>query len=119
VTSLRVCSLEELPPGEKKIVRLERGISIGIFNVDGALYAIRNVCPHHGAQLCLGVARPGTMLPAAPGEWAYSTDTPIVRCPRHRWEFRLKDGRSFTTPDRYRVKVYDVSVIDGDVHLEA
>jgi len=116
VPTQHVCSLEELPPGSKKIVQHGRA-TIGVSNVNGSLYAMRNLCPHHGAELCLGNAS-GTMVPSAPNEWSYDTDEVVVRCPRHRWEFRLKDGRSFTDPERYRVRVYDVTVIDGDVHVE-
>ena len=44
---------DDIPPGSRKIVRIA-GRSIGVFNVDGAFYAIRNRCPHQGAPLCEG-----------------------------------------------------------------
>jgi nitrite reductase/ring-hydroxylating ferredoxin subunit len=112
----RVCALGELPPGQKRIVRLGK-ISVGVFNVDGTLYAIRNICPHHGTELCLG-ATANTMLPSAPGEWSLAVDAPVIRCPRHRWEFGLKDGRSVVDPQRYRVRTYEVTVVDGHIELE-
>ena len=43
----------EIPPGERKIVELE-GRSIGVFNVWGTFYALRNACPHQAGPLCLG-----------------------------------------------------------------
>jgi nitrite reductase (NADH) small subunit len=116
VATHRVCAAEELPPGERKIVRVGNA-SIGVFNVDGDYYAMRNVCPHHAAELCLGVVT-GTMLPSEPGEYHFDSEHTVIRCPRHRWEFSLETGRSFTDPARYRVKVYDVAIVDGDVLLE-
>ena len=50
-----VCPVEELPPGERRIVEVE-GLShsVGVFNVDGEFHALANVCPHHLAPLCEG-----------------------------------------------------------------
>src|SRR5687768_15644000 len=48
-----VCRTDELPPGERKIVSAN-GRSIGVFNVGGRYYALRNLCPHRAAPLCLG-----------------------------------------------------------------
>jgi 3-phenylpropionate/trans-cinnamate dioxygenase ferredoxin subunit len=112
----RVCELDELPPGQKRIVKLGK-VTVGVFNVDGTVYALRNICPHHGAELCLGVTA-GTMMPSPPGEWSLAADAPVVRCPRHRWEFSLKDGRSVIDPQRYRVRAYEVRVVDGCIEVE-
>jgi 3-phenylpropionate/trans-cinnamate dioxygenase ferredoxin subunit len=111
-----VCAAADLGPGQRRIVQIGRA-SIGVFNVGGTFYALRNICPHHGAELCLGKAG-GTMLPSAPGEWDWQPGHAVVRCPRHRWEFDLRTGRSFTDPDRYRVKAYAVHVDGGDVLVE-
>ena len=48
-----VCKVEDLPPGERKIVKAGPR-SIGVFNVYGEYYAIRNSCPHQGGPLCVG-----------------------------------------------------------------
>ena len=45
-----VARVSELPPGARKIIELE-GRSIGVFNIKGAYYALRNTCPHQGAPL--------------------------------------------------------------------
>jgi nitrite reductase/ring-hydroxylating ferredoxin subunit len=39
------------------------------------------------------------------------------RCSTHRWEFNFATGRSFTDPERYRVRVDEVEVVDLDVLL--
>src|ERR1700744_2799406 len=44
----------EIKPGERKIVYPRGGAGIGVFNVDNEFYAIKNVCPHMGAPLCVG-----------------------------------------------------------------
>jgi nitrite reductase (NADH) small subunit len=111
-----VCDATELPAGERKIVKIGRA-SIGVFNVEGELYAVRNICPHHGAELCLGKVS-GTMLPSGPGEWDYSDDNVVVRCPRHRWEFDLGNGLSLIDPQKWRVKTYPVRVHDDKVVVE-
>ena len=58
--------VSELPPGERKIVEVE-GRSIGVFNVHGTFYSLRNSCPHQGGPLCLGSIKEMTLL-SAPGE---------------------------------------------------
>lgn len=89
------------------------GRSIGVFNVDGHLFALRNTCPHQGAQLCLGTVR-GTMLPSDPYEYRYGRDGRVLRCPWHGWEFDLETGEKlFDVTERARVKTYEVSV-EGD-----
>jgi nitrite reductase/ring-hydroxylating ferredoxin subunit len=116
VAQHRVCAAEEIRPGTSRIVQVGRA-SIGVFNVGGTYYALRNICPHHGAELCLGTVS-GTMFPSPPGQWEWHPEHAVVRCPRHRWEFELATGRSFVEPARYRVKAYDVQVIAGDVMVE-
>jgi nitrite reductase (NADH) small subunit len=102
-----------LPPGSHRVVEVG-GRSIGVFNDDGRLHAVRNVCPHHGAPLCRGKVS-GRMLPSAPHVYEYSPDAGerVLRCPWHGFEFRLADGRSITDPERMRVKTYRVEV-EGD-----
>ena len=85
-----------------------------MLNVDGRLFAIRNVCPHQGAPLCTGVVG-GTMLPSAPHEYVYGMGGKVIRCPWHKFEFDLETGRSLHDPDRLRVATFPVTVEDGRV----
>lgn len=98
----------ELKPGERRIVEAE-GRSIGIFNVNGSLYALRNSCPHQAAPLCMGAIK-GMTMPSAPGEYVWDREGEILRCPWHGWEFDILTGRSIFNPHRTRVKAYDVTV---------
>lgn len=104
--------LSELPPGSRKIVDVN-GRSIGVFNVDGRLYALRNVCPHQGAPLCLGAVA-ATAHPSAPGEYLWSDRPNVIVCPWHGWEFELATGKSVFNPHGTRVRAYDVTVESVD-----
>src|SRR5215212_1789356 len=103
-----VCSVAELPPGTRKVVEVE-GVSIGVFNVGGVYYALKNRCPHQGAPLCLGSLK-GTTLPSAPGEYRWGREDEILCCPWHGWEFDVTTGRSLWNPHRCRVRAYEVTV---------
>ena len=100
--------VRELPPGDRKIVEVE-GRSIGVFNVKGTFFAIRNRCPHQSAPLCRGTVT-GTTLPSRPGEYIWGRDGEIIRCPWHGWEFDITNGKSIYDPHRCRVKSYEVTV---------
>jgi nitrite reductase/ring-hydroxylating ferredoxin subunit len=103
-----VGSTAEIGPGQRKIVAVN-GISIGVFNVNGVYYALRNRCPHQGAPLCLGSVK-GTALPSQPGEYLWAREGEILRCPWHGWEFDLTTGRSVCSPQKVRVRAYEVTV---------
>ena len=103
-----VCRVEELPPGERKIIDVH-GRAIGVFNVNGAYYALLNRCPHRAAPLCKG---PITGLVSSPEQYKFDfcRDGEIVRCPWHGWEFDITNGRSVFNPHRVRAKSYEVTV---------
>ncbi len=101
-------TVNEIPTGKRKIVDVG-GRSIGVFNVNGEFYALRNSCPHQGGPLCRGQLA-GTMLPSRPGEYRWGRDGEILRCPWHGWEFDVTTGKSFFNPHRLRVRSYQVTV---------
>ena len=108
--------LADLPDGTTRIVEI-RGRSIGVINDQGRLYALRNVCPHHGAPLCRGRVQ-GFMKPTPPHTYEYTgdaVDDRVVLCPWHGYKFRLTDGRSVTDPETMAVRTYRVEVEGGDV----
>ncbi len=98
----------EIPPGNRKIVQVA-GRSIGIFNVEGRFFAVRNSCPHQGGPLCLGPTM-GLVTSDRPGQFNYERDGEILRCPWHGWEFDLATGRSVFDPTHTRVRSYQVEV---------
>jgi 3-phenylpropionate/trans-cinnamate dioxygenase ferredoxin subunit len=106
----------DLAPGGRLIVVLE-GRSIGVFNVGGELFALRNTCPHQGGPLCRGTLS-GLLTAPAPGEYRYERRGEVLRCPWHGWEFDIRTGRSLVDPELVRVRTYPVSVESGQVLLE-
>ena len=103
-----ICRAEALPPGAVRIVDAEKR-SVGIFNIGGEFYALRNTCPHKGAPLCRGIIT-GLMVSREPLQMELTRAGEIVRCPWHGWEFDITTGRSVYNPHRMRVKTYDVAV---------
>jgi 3-phenylpropionate/trans-cinnamate dioxygenase ferredoxin subunit len=110
-----VAKVEDLPPGERKIVAVGGAGGIAVFNVGGAFYAIRNLCPHRGGPLGCGRLRPHVVAPHV-YEVAHEREGEILKCPWHNWEFDLKTGCALYDA-RMRVKTYQVTVEDGNVVL--
>ncbi|CAN5793669.1 Rieske (2Fe-2S) protein [soil metagenome] len=98
----------ELPPGTREIIEVGRQ-SIGVLNVDGEYFALRNHCPHQGAPLCLGMVS-GTTIPGEPYEYTYGRENEIITCPWHGWEFEIATGASIFNPHRVRVRSYEVTI---------
>src|ERR1044071_695878 len=103
---------EDIPPGGRKIVRVA-GREVGVFNIDGTFYVLKNVCPHQGARVCLGRIV-GTALPSDVYEYSYGREGQILRCPWHEWEYDITTGESVFDPN-VRVKTYDVEIDNGDL----
>jgi len=106
-----VASVDEIPPGERKIVDVD-GRSIGVFNVGGEYFALLNRCPHQGGPLCRGNTH-GFLRSAGVGEFHYTRAGEIVRCPWHGWEYDLRTGQSWFDPGKVIVRRYEVSVVPG------
>ena len=101
----------DLHPGEVKIVPLDKSASLGVFNVAGRFYALKNLCPHQGGPLCQGRLRP-LIVSDGPYQVSYQRESEILRCPWHNWEFDIKTGEALCNP-RVRVRRYAVTV-EGD-----
>jgi 3-phenylpropionate/trans-cinnamate dioxygenase ferredoxin subunit len=101
----------EILPGGRRIVTLE-GRSVGVFNVGGELFALRNACPHQGGPLCQGVLS-GLAVPGPAGEYRYVRRGEILRCPWHGWEFDVRTGQSYVDPAHARVRTYPVELVPG------
>jgi len=102
VPELDVCPVEELPPGEMKIVTAGL-VSVGVYNLDGTYYAIEDRCSHDDG-------------PLAEGEFDPTSCT--VECPRHGSLFDLRTGRPKSLPAYRPVQTYDVRVEADEVKLE-
>ncbi len=81
-----MCPVEELPPGEVKIVRAG-DLAIGVYNLDGEFYAIEDRCSHDDGPLAEGDFEP---------------DEGVAICPRHGSRFDMRTGRALTLPPTSR-----------------
>lgn len=123
VNRLIVGRVDEIPPGQRKLVVPFRGrAGVGIFNIDGRFYALRNLCPHKSGPLCTGFIS-GRMVADQPpttaneGNLAYADEGRIIRCPWHLWEFDVTTGECLVDPSA-RVKTYPVVVEDDQIIIE-
>ena len=105
-----VATVADLPPGQRKIVTINRR-EIGVFNVHGEFYALRNLCPHRSGPLCSGRVRP-LVVTTGVYQREYEREGEILKCPWHQWEFDIKTGQALYD-EKLRVKTYRV-VQEGD-----
>lgn len=99
---IEVCSLEQLQPGEMRLVEWE-DVEIGVFNCGGNLYAIEDRCSHDDG-------------PLAEGE--FDPENCTVECPRHGSLFDLKTGKPMTLPAYVPVDTFPVIIEDEKIKLE-
>lgn len=97
---------DELPIGTRRVVTVAKR-EICIFNVEGDLYAIRNVCPHQQAPLNFGTLMAATFATQV-GEYNDALPGRVLHCPWHKYAYSLEDGRCISQPDLYRVATYRV-----------
>lgn len=74
-------------------------IKVALFRCEGAVYAIRNQCPHMGGDL---------------GEGLLTGD--VVRCPWHGWKFNVKTGKALEA-DLVAVRSFEVKIEGEDVYV--
>ena len=97
-----ICRLDELPPGERKLVEWD-DLEIGVFNCGGTLLAIEDRCSHDDGILLEGEL-----------DEAHCA----VECPRHGSRFDLRTGQPLNLPAYQPVDTFPVLVEDGLIKLE-
>jgi nitrite reductase (NADH) small subunit len=109
---LPVGKVEDFRLNEFRTVEIPGG-SIGVVRTERGFFAIRNRCPHQGAELCRG----NVTSTLEPGEGPFSyrpgMDHMVVRCPWHRWEFAIDSGIAVGQITTKKVVTYAVEV-EGD-----
>ncbi|HRJ41132.1 MAG: Rieske 2Fe-2S domain-containing protein [Caldilineaceae bacterium] len=81
-TRFVVAPISDFPSGTRKIVTVN-GHEIGVFNVEGTLYAIFNYCPHRAGPLCAGRTRP-LVISSGVYQREYAREGQILKCPWHQ-----------------------------------
>src|SRR5437588_13090159 len=92
-----VAKAEDIPPGQMIWVAVERE-RIVLANVDGAFYALRDVCGHRNAPLSRG-----------------RLDGCVIECPLHFAQFDVRTGKLIDGPVSADVPAYEVRAEDGPV----
>jgi 3-phenylpropionate/trans-cinnamate dioxygenase ferredoxin component len=95
-----VCSESELQPGERKIVSTDVA-EIAVFNLDGELFAIEDVCTHDGGELATG-----------------RCDGDQIICPRHGARFCIRNGKALTAPAYENIETFPVRFEQGHVQID-
>lgn len=98
---LVVGPVEEIPPGEVKIVR-DGSLAVGVYNCGGEFFAIEDRCSHDDGPLCEGDFEPADC---------------VAICPRHGAHFDVRTGRALTLPAYLPVDTFEVKVEDGVVRV--
>jgi nitrite reductase/ring-hydroxylating ferredoxin subunit len=109
-------SVDEIPVGSRRILTVGEN-EIGVYNIDGNFFAVRNYCPHKGAPICMGTLS-GTMLPSDHGEYVYGLEGRVLHCPWHQWAFDIETGRALFDIDRSRLICHSVERRDNDLFLD-
>jgi nitrite reductase/ring-hydroxylating ferredoxin subunit len=113
---IRVASASDVEEGKFLLVNVGN-VEIGVTRVGDRYYAVRNICPHQHAPICLGKVM-ATPLPSDPGDVRYDASKHVLVCQRHQWEFSLDSGEVVYTTAKGRIRTYAVSVEDDDVFVD-
>ncbi len=95
---IRVCTTAELLAGEYQNV-YDGDTPIAVFNIDGELYAIEDVCTHDGGELTGGIIEGFE-----------------IECPRHGARFDIRTGAVLCPPAYEPTAKFPVMVEDGVVY---
>lgn len=90
----RVGHLRDLESADRLLVDID-GHQIGVFRVDGQLYAVLNRCPHQGGPVCTGGLFDEVQAEVAPDRSIHeyiASRGHTLACPYHGWEYDLRDG---------------------------
>ena len=97
---VRVARRDAVTPHAGTVVRVGR-YEVALFEVDGAVAAFENVCPHQGGPIGEGFVEGAT-----------------VTCPWHAWCFDLRTG-SLTIGDFAHLRRFDVYADETSVYVAA
>lgn len=96
-------------------------VEVGVFRVNGRLYAYENRCRHQGGPVCRGDVLPRAEEPIGPGGVSLglveSGERIDVACPWHGWEYDLQTGAHIGDP-AIRLRSFPVWEEAGEVFVE-
>ncbi len=89
----------ELRPGNRKVISTEIG-PIAVFNLNGELFAIADMCTHDGGELASGVCEGDQII-----------------CPRHGSRFCIRNGKVLTPPAYEDVETFPVRIENATIQV--
>ena len=95
----KVTKLSEIQEGQPLVIDADNK-PVALFKVQGAVYALDNVCPHRGGPLGEGYLEGFE-----------------VTCPWHAWTFDVKTGDCQSAPG-FKQLTYPVKIEGDDVFVE-
>ena len=95
----RVCAQSALLPGERIVADVD-GVPVVVFNIDGELYAIEDVCTHDGGELASG-----------------TLSGHEIECPRHGARFDVRTGAARCPPAYEPTAKFPLKVEAGSVFV--
>jgi 3-phenylpropionate/trans-cinnamate dioxygenase ferredoxin subunit len=99
---VKVAKVSDVPAGSSRLVEVE-DVRVALFNLDGAFYAIEDVCTHDGGPLVEGEIVNGCQ----------------VVCPRHGAHFDIRTGAALSFPAFEATNTYPVRVDGDDIWIES
>src|SRR5437588_6507271 len=97
---VQLCKVEDVGVGEVRKIDAG-GLTLAVFNLDGAFYVTDDACTHGPGQLSEGFV-----------------DGDVVECNFHGGQFDIRTGEVVGPPCMVPVKTYPVVVADGKVFVE-
>lgn len=98
---ITVARVDEVPLNGSLLVEVD-DVRVALFNLDGEIYAIADVCTHDGGPLVEGTIINGCE----------------VRCPRHGARFDIRTGAALSFPAFEPTETYAVQIEDGTILIE-
>lgn len=94
-----VAAADEIPCGSYKLVDLDDA-EVAVFNIDGAVYAIQDICTHDGGELTGG-----------------DVHGREIECPRHGARFDITTGEVTAPPAFEPLHTFPARVHEGRIQV--
>ncbi|MDD5320789.1 MAG: non-heme iron oxygenase ferredoxin subunit [Methylococcales bacterium] len=94
-----VVNANSLAEGKNIVINID-GTDIAVFNIEGAFYAIEDVCSHDGAEIASGTLEGDEII-----------------CPRHGARFCVKTGAVKSPPAYENIASFPLRIENGKVQV--
>lgn len=114
----RLCTVEEIPAGEKRGFTVKNIPIVVVHSQKGEFYAIYGMCPHQRSPLLAGVLGGLTVAEQAGQAFEYIREGEILRCPWHGFSYDVTTGACLAEEKKLRIKTYPLTIEDRAVFLD-